>query len=119
MYQLHDHVQILTHFASSRLSLPPSVAVTCPAGTTGTVPGTSGTGGTSGCTYGTVPGYSGTGVTAITEDPFFITDVEGRSVAATTLYSSTDVRSQAYSRPAEIKFELTTRFSPLPRSLLP
>ena len=85
MYQLHDHVQILTHFASPHLSLPPSVAVTCPAGTTGTVPGTSGTGGESGCTYGTVPGYSGTGVTATKEAPFFTTDVEGRSVAATTL----------------------------------
>ena len=82
MYQLHDHVHILTHFASSLLSLPPSVAVTCPAGTTGTVPGTSGTGDTSGCTYGAVPGYSGTGVTATTEDPFYTTDVAGSSTAA-------------------------------------
>ena len=58
------------------------------------VPGTSGTGGTSGCSVD--PGYSGT-VTATSVDPFFTTDVEGRSVAATTLYSSTVVRSQAYS----------------------
>ena len=79
MCQLHDHVQILTHFASSHLSLPPSVAVTCPAGTTGTVPGTSGTGGASGCTV--LSGYSGT-VTATTVGPFYTTDVEGRSTAA-------------------------------------
>ena len=63
-------------------TLPPSVAATCPAGTTGTVPGTSGTGDTSGCTYGAVPGYSGTGVTATTEDPFYTTDVAGSSTAA-------------------------------------
>ena len=61
-------------------TLPPSAAVTCPAGTTGTVPGTSGTGGTSGCTFGSVPGYSGTGVIATTESPFYTTDVAGRSI---------------------------------------
>ena len=51
--------------------------VNCPAGTTGTVPGSSGTGGTSGCTYGTVPGYSGTGVTATQIAPFYTTDIQG------------------------------------------
>ena len=55
-------------------TLPPSVAVTCPAGTTGTVPGTSGTGGASGCTV--LSGYSGT-VTATTVGPFYATDVAG------------------------------------------
>lgn len=54
-----------------------SVAVDCPPGATGTVPGTSGTGGESGCTYGTVPGYSGTGVTATQVGPdYYTTDIE-------------------------------------------
>ena len=38
-----------------------STGVACPAGSTGTVPGNTGTGSTSGCEYGQVPGYSGTG----------------------------------------------------------
>ena len=54
-----------------------SVAVDCPPGATGTVPGTSGTGGESGCTYGTIPGYSGTGVTATQVGPdYYTTDIE-------------------------------------------
>ena len=56
-----------------------TACVTCPAGTTGTVPGSSGTGGASGCTV--ISGYSGT-VTATTEDPFYTTDVAGSSTAA-------------------------------------
>ena len=51
-----------------------SLAVDCPAGSTGTVPGTSGTGGLSGCTV--EAGYSGSVIATIT-DPFYTEDITG------------------------------------------
>ena len=59
-----------------------SLAVTCPAGSAGTVPGTSGTGGTSGCTVDA--GYSGS-VTATSTDPFFTSTIAGTLGAASRL----------------------------------
>ena len=46
----------------------------CPANSVGTVPGTAGTGGTSGCTVDA--GYSGS-VTATTSAPFYTEDIAG------------------------------------------